>query len=221
MPRQENKPGSGYSPLKECILFLTSEDAELGDEHEEATEFYAFFFTDEFVDPMPDGEDFREILKDFESKSRGIPTDIWVQRMAKLEKDLHINHPLSGDDLRSLSAQMQNGSDGFAISWQDMEAYICFGETTTKNENPAKVRDRARVLNDVRKQLREDMKVSDDILLDKAHLESPPSLSLSTTSIPFPRATTSSRISWPTRTQRATWLLITFTAGSSRKLIVT
>ena len=73
VPRQENKPGSGFCPLKETILFLTSEDAELGEEHEEATEFYAFFFTDEFCDPLPPEEDYQEILKDLESRSRGIP----------------------------------------------------------------------------------------------------------------------------------------------------
>ena len=82
--------------------------------------------------------------------------------MAKLEKDLKINNPLSGDDLRSIGEQMSNnrhGGDGFAISWQDMEAFICFGETAAKDEDPSKSRDRARVLNDVRAKLKDEMKV--------------------------------------------------------------
>mmetsp|Transcript_93261 Transcript_93261/g.266618 ORF Transcript_93261/g.266618 Transcript_93261/m.266618 type:complete len:1227 (-) Transcript_93261:3263-6943(-) len=169
VPRQENKPGSGFCPLKETILFLTSEDAELGEEHEEATEFYAFFFTDEFCDPLPPEEDYQEILKDLESRSRGIPAGTWVQRMAKLEKDLKINNPLSGDDLRSIGEQMSNnrhGGDGFAISWQDMEAFICFGETAAKDEDPSKSRDRARVLNDVRAKLKDEMK-SDNFFKDR------------------------------------------------------
>ena len=46
------------------MLFLTSEDTELGEEKEEETEFSAFFYTPEFTEPY---DDYAGYIQDLES----------------------------------------------------------------------------------------------------------------------------------------------------------
>ena len=108
------------------------QDAELGDENEENSEFHAFFFTPEYTEDemKQEGETMADLIKEHEDNARGVKTEVWATRMAKLEKEFRVKGPLSGDALRGLAGQMstnQKGSDGYAINWEDMEAFVCFG----------------------------------------------------------------------------------------------